>query len=222
MPILNLCIFDLKTTRLFKYLHEYSVTKLCPTLCNPKDCSPLGSSVHGIFPGKNTGVGWHFLLQGISLAQGLNWRLLLGRRILYFWAIRKAFKYLFVNKIYLFLYKWSKLKKTCFTSPYFLSPVSRLYPLKERIKWDDFPWCLQHRRPVFNPWVRKISWRRKWQPTPIILPGKSHGRRSLVGYIPWSHKESDTTKRLHFLSALKSHNYGEIRQGPVNSYSPIS
>ena len=36
--------------------------------------------------------------------------------------------------------------------------------------------CLQHRRPRFSPWVRKISWRRKWQSTPIFLPGKPHGR----------------------------------------------
>ena len=42
----------------------------------------------------------------------------------------------------------------------------------------------------FNPWVGKIRWRRKWQPTPVFLPGKSHGQRSLVGYSPWGHKES--------------------------------
>ena len=53
---------------------------------------------------------------------------------------------------------------------------------------------LQCGRPGFNPWVRKISWRRKWHPTPVFLPGKSHGRRSLVGYSPWGHKESDTTE----------------------------
>ena len=47
-------------------------------------------------------------------------------------------------------------------------------------------------------WVGKIHWRRKWQPTPVILPGKFHGLRSLVGYSPWGHKESDTTERLHF------------------------
>ena len=44
---------------------------------------------------------------------------------------------------------------------------------------------LQCRRPGFNPWVRKIPWRRKWQPTPVFLPGKSSGQRSLVGYSPW-------------------------------------
>ena len=51
---------------------------------------------------------------------------------------------------------------------------------------------------MFNPWVRKMSWRRKWQPTPVFLPGKSHGWRSLVGYSPWGCKESDTTERRHF------------------------
>ena len=48
--------------------------------------------------------------------------------------------------------------------------------------------------------VRKIPWRRKWQPTPVFLPGKSHGQRSLVGYSPWGHKESDMTEqRTHTL-----------------------
>ena len=62
--------------------------------------------------------------------------------------------------------------------------------------------CLQCGRPRFNPWVRKIPWRRKWQPTPVLLPGKSHGRRSLVGYSPQGHKESDMTEQLHFLMCL--------------------
>ena len=46
----------------------------------------------------------------------------------------------------------------------------------------------------FDPWVRKIPWRRKWQPTPVLLPGESHGQRSLVGYSPWGRKESDMTE----------------------------
>ena len=46
----------------------------------------------------------------------------------------------------------------------------------------------------FDPWVRKIPWSRKWQPNPILLPGKSHGQRSLAGYSPWGRKESDTTE----------------------------
>ena len=54
------------------------------------------------------------------------------------------------------------------------------------------------RETQVHPWVGKIPWRRKWQPTPVLLPGKFHGRRSLVGYSPWGCKESDTTERLHF------------------------
>ena len=49
----------------------------------------------------------------------------------------------------------------------------------------------------FDPWVGKIPWRRKWQPTPVLLPGESHGQRSLVGYSPWGRKESDRTEQLH-------------------------
>ena len=46
----------------------------------------------------------------------------------------------------------------------------------------------QSRRLVFAPWVGKIPWRRKWQPTPVFLPEKSHGQRSLEGYSLWGHK----------------------------------
>ena len=58
--------------------------------------------------------------------------------------------------------------------------------------------CLQCWRPRFNPWVGKTPWRRKWQPTPVLLPGKFHGCRNLIGYSPWGHKESDMTEQLHF------------------------
>ena len=67
--------------------------------------------------------------------------------------------------------------------------------------YKGLPWwlrqlsvCLQGERPRFDPWVGKIPWRRRWQSTPVLLPGKSHGQRSLVGYSPWGRKESDTTE----------------------------
>ena len=47
-----------------------------------------------------------------------------------------------------------------------------------------------------------ISWRRQWHPTPVLLPRKSHGQRSLVGCSPWGCKESDTTEQLHFHFSL--------------------
>ena len=76
----------------------------------------------------------------------------------------------------------------------------------ERLNWTELnlypwlPWWLngkesacQCRRHGFHPWVGKIPWRRKWQPTTIFLSGKSHGQRSLAGYSSWSRRESDTT-----------------------------
>ena len=54
--------------------------------------------------------------------------------------------------------------------------------------------CRKCKRSRFNPWVGKIPWRRKWQPTPVFLPGESHGQRSLVGYNPEGRKESDRTE----------------------------
>ena len=59
------------------------IAQSCLTLCDPMDCSPPGTSVHGDSPGKNTRVSSHVLLQGISPTQGENPGLLFGRRILY-------------------------------------------------------------------------------------------------------------------------------------------
>ena len=56
--------------------------------------------------------------------------------------------------------------------------------------------CLKCGRPMFDPWVGKIPWRRKWQPTPVFLPGESHRQRSLVVYGPWGCKELNTTEWL--------------------------
>ena len=49
--------------------------------------------------------------------------------------------------------------------------------------------CRRRKRHGFNPCVRKIPWRKKWQPAPVFLPGKSHGQRNLVGYCPWGRKK---------------------------------
>ena len=64
--------------------------------------------------------------------------------------------------------------------------------------WSGFPGssigkesacqCRRHGRHGFDPWVGKVPWRKKWQPTAVFLPGKSHGQKSLVGYSPWCHK----------------------------------
>ena len=57
--------------------------------------------------------------------------------------------------------------------------------------------CRRCKRHGFSLWVGKIPWRREWQPTPVFLPGESHGQKSLEGYGPWGRKESDTTEAIY-------------------------
>ena len=103
--------------------------------------------------------------------------------------------------LHFYVYKWG-------WEAFSVSVSHLVFSLK--LKRSHLPWwlrvssvCLQCGRPGFDPWVGKIPWRRKWQPTPVFLPGESHGWRSLVGYSPRGCKESDTTEQLHFLSFFK-------------------
>ena len=111
------------------------------------DCNLPGSSVHGISPVKNIGVGCHSLLQGIFPAQASNLSLL-----------------------------------HCGWIPYDLSYQGSLVSNEWRVTCGGPPWWLsgeepvcQHRRCEFDPWVKKIHWRREWLPTPVSLPGEFHG-----------------------------------------------
>ena len=87
-------------------------------------------------------------------------------------------------EIFLRLYKYPLLppKYIVCGSPWWLS--GRKLSCQCRTHWS-------------NPWVGKIPWRRKWQPTPVFLPGKSHGQRSLGGYSPGVAKESDMMYQLN-------------------------
>ena len=75
------------------------------------------------------------------------------------------------------------------------------HPWIEKMALELMESCLlreqcQRRGHGFGPWVGKIPWSRKWQSTPVFLPGKSHGQRSLVGHSPWGRRELDTTEHL--------------------------
>ena len=83
------------------------------------------------------------------------------------------------------------------------------------------------RRAGFNPWAGKIPWKRAQQPTPVFLPGESHGQRSLVGYRPWSRKDSDATEQLtlSFSFSFSLHDQhgsaGGFALGHAHSRSPL-
>ena len=94
------------------------VIQSCPTLCDPMDCGPLGSFVHG-FSSKKTGVGYHFLLQGIFLTQGSNPSLLHCRQILYHLSHQRT-PYIYVL-IYDFFFFLPDLLHFCITDSRFLS-----------------------------------------------------------------------------------------------------
>ena len=68
-----------------------------------------------------------------------------------------------------------------------------------------------HKRCGSDPWIRKIPWRKKWQPTPVLLSEESQGQWSLAGYSPWGHKETDTTEHAHTQLAY------EYVCGPIDS-----
>ena len=100
-----------------------------------------------------------------------------------------ALSWFFINK------KWGY--DLCF-SHYWLTKAFvgnwQNYGLPQWLSGKESTCCRILRRCGFHPWVRQISWRRKWQSTPVFLPGKSDGQRSLTGSNPLGLKESDTTE----------------------------
>ena len=90
-----------------------------------------------------------------------------------------------------------------------------------RVPWTKETGRLQSvgSRRVGHDWATSLSlftfvhWRRQWYPTPVLLPGKSHGQKSLVGYSPWDCEESDMTEQLHFHFSLSC--IGERNGNPL-------
>ena len=88
------------------------------------------------------------------------------------------------------------ISTTCFSPAFYKCFINS----REFLRWcsgkESTCRCRRPKRHRLNPWVRKIPWSQKQQPTPVLLPGKSLGQRSLSGYSPWGCKESDTTMLL--------------------------
>ena len=151
------------------------------------DCSPLGSSVHEIFQARI--LEWvaipfsgNLSYPGMDPASPVSPTLAGG----FFttranWEAHNIYTLVFKNDIlrwegnlgengYIYMFRWISL-----LFPWnYLNTVNQIYPnTKEKVKKKWHP--------------KDITRRRQWQPTPVLLPGKSHGRRSLVGLSPWGH-----------------------------------
>ena len=107
------------------------------------------------------------------------------------WATREALLYINygcisqvnIEPAWLMSLAWNIKKSYWLASPW----ISKGRPKWHRGKKSTCQWRRQ-RRHRFDSCVRKIPWRRTWQPTPVHLPGKFHGQRSLSSYSPWGHK----------------------------------
>ena len=113
-------------------------------------------------------VGWHHWLDGLEFEQALGvgdgQGSLAGCSL---WGRRESVMIEQLNRTELYIH--------CLLSLHIPGGVSGKEPTCQ---------CRRHKRCWFDPWVRTIPWRRAWQPTPVFLPGESHGQRSLVGYCP--------------------------------------
>ena len=197
------------------------------------NCSPPGSSVHGIYPARI--LAWVAVTssRGSCQTPGSNpclRCLLYCRRYFTAGPVGEARS---IPGNHMFLYsKFSPLLSACchgkypseriprleitfkITSPViYVTLTSSLESHGQMVVQCKFEDSLLWRPLIYlrNTWKEGLhflvlirnfatiycNWRRKWQPTPVFLPGESHGGRSLVGYSPRGHKESDTTERLH-------------------------
>ena len=128
------------------------------------------------------GCWGHCILQSITPIEPRNiWR--------YFWL----------------LYLWEVLLASCEQRPGMLINLLQCTgqpPTRKNYPVQNFNRASLRNSDIFKGSSSEI-WSRKWQPTPVFLPGESHGQRNLVGYSPWGHKEWTTTERLHFHFPVK-------------------
>ena len=172
---------------------ESEVAQSCPTLCDPVDCSPPGSSVHGILQARImewvaisfsrevvcTAYTYIYPYTYMYMSEHLSWRkrysMLPGRD--------SSSRVLILGSPDL-----SCEKDNLSSEQSSVSHSTKIVPQKKSCQDIKFPKCLEIR----TVWTKQQ--RRQWQPTPVLLPGKSHGQRSLVGCSPWGREKSYMTE----------------------------
>ena len=170
----------------------------CPTLCNPLDCSPSGSSIHGTLQARI--VEWTVMPSSRGSSQ-LRDRTSPAPAGGFFTTSTTQEAHL---KPGLGPNGSSPLPSPPGTTTQAQVHSHSLVCNKPK----QSPWgcpgdtsgkahacqCRRYKRRGLHPWVGKIPWRRKWQPTAVFLPGESHGKRSLAGYCPWDRRELSMTE----------------------------
>ena len=209
--------------------------QLCLTLCDPLDCSPPGSSVHGISQARilewvavsSSGSFWPRDRTCISCVSCIAGRFFTcwaigeaprgDQGLLYNWIqfsieptlLHYCFFWLFLQpegtrleRFRIFIQVIDPGKKAPPTEMGEKAMAPHSSTLAWKIPWTEEPGRLQSMGSlrVGHDWATSLSlftfmhWRRKWQPTPVFLPGESQGQRGLVGCRLWGHTESDTTE----------------------------
>ena len=142
----------------------------CPTLCDTLDCSPPGSSVHGILQSRI--LEWVAMPWSRVSSQPRDWTCISCISCIaggFFTAAPK--------------YTWGNSWQTGFPGG---------------CNGKEFTWqCRRHNTCEFNPWVWQMPQRRKWHPTPVFLLEEFHGQKSLANYSLWGCKELDMTEHTH-------------------------
>ena len=155
----------------------------CPTLCDPIDGSPPGPAVPGILQART--------LEWVAIAFSNAWK----------WKVKGKS----LSRVWLLATPWTTAYQAPPSMGFFQARVLEWGAIAFSDIWYScielnththrgFPGgasgkeppyqCKRHKRHGFDPWVRKILSSRAWPPTPLFLPGKFHGHRSLVGYSP--------------------------------------
>ena len=140
---------------------------LCPTLCNPIDGSPPGSPVPGILQART--------LEWVAISFSNPWK----------WKVKVKS----LSRVWLLATSWTAAYQALLSMGFSRQEYWSRVPLPSPPRWcsgkDSACQCRKLKRGGFHPWVGKIPWRRKWQPTPRFLPRKFHGQKSLAGYSSW-------------------------------------
>ena len=160
---------------------EVGLLESCLTLCNPMDCSPPGSSVHGISQARILEWVTVSFSRRSSQPKELTWVTCIAGGCFTIWATRE------VGMSHLLIFQDTTSTRDGLFEIYYIHFPG--FPDASAVKKQK-----QNSPAVQETQVRSLVWkdpleRRKWKPSPLFLPGKSHRQRSLAGYNPWGFKK---------------------------------